>query len=161
MKEDTDRLMSEHTIEAEKEAIIDEFSFFDDWIARYEYIIELGRKLPDLPEELRVASHLVPGCQSQVWFYADREGDLVHFRADSDAMIVRGLIALLLRVYSGRRPTDILATGPEFLEKIELGSHLSGSRANGLFAMVQRIKAFAAAFKDHADQPAVDPAALS
>lgn len=150
----------DRTIDEEKEAIIEEFSFFDDWITRYEYIIELGRKLPDLPESLRVESHLVPGCQSQVWFYADRDGEKIRFRADSDAMIVRGLIALLLRVYSGRRPEEILANGPEFLEKIELGSHLSGSRANGLHAMVNRIQAFAAAFNAHADEPAVDPAAL-
>ena len=150
----------QRTIEEEKAAIIEEFSFFDDWVTRYEYIIELGRKLPGLDEALRLDSHLVPGCQSQVWFYADRDGDLIRFRADSDAMIVRGLIALLLRVYSGRRPEEILATGPEFLEKIELGSHLSGSRANGLHAMVKRIQAFAAAFIAHAGEPAVDPATL-
>ena len=151
----------DRTIEEEKAAIIEEFSFFDDWVMRYEYIIELGRKLPDLPEALRVDTHLVPGCQSQVWFYADRDGERVRFRADSDAMIVRGLIALLLRVYSGRRPDEILKTGPEFLEQIELGSHLSGSRANGLHAMVKRIQAFAAAFQAKDDKSAVDPATLA
>jgi len=152
--------MTAPTIEQEKEAIVEEFSFFDDWIAKYEYIIELGRKMPGLPEALRVDSHLVPGCQSRVWFYADREDGTIRFRADSDAMIVRGLIALLLRVYSGRTPEEILATGPEFLERIELGSHLSGSRANGLHAMVKRIKAFAAAYAAEPAGAAVDPASL-
>lgn len=149
------------TIEEEKEAIIEEFGFLDDWIARYEYIIELGRKLPGLAESEKLDSHLVPGCQSRVWFYADPEGHVIRFRADSDAMIVRGLIALLLRVYSGRSARDILATGPEFLEKIELGSHLSGSRANGLAAMVRRIHAFAAAQRAHEGAGEIDPAVLT
>lgn len=149
------------SIEDEKQAIIEEFAFLGDWMARYEYIIELGRKLPDLPDEMRLDSHLVPGCQSRVWFHADRDGELIRYRADSDAMIVRGLIALLLRVYSGRAAAEILATGPEFLEQIELGSHLSGSRANGLYSMVKRIKSFAAAFEGDCGAATVHPATLT
>ena len=150
------------TLDEAKRNIVDEFTFLGDWMLRYEHIIDLGRGLGDLPDELRRDSHLVPGCQSRVWFHASRDaGGLIHFRADSDAMIVRGLIALLLRIYSGRRADEILATSPEFFEILELGSHLSGSRANGLHAMVKRIHAFAAAYRDAEQAAAVDPAALT
>jgi cysteine desulfuration protein SufE len=132
-------------IEAEKQKIVEEFALFDSWLERYEYIIELGRKLSGIAPEKRTPEYRVRGCQSQVWFDARREDGRIVFEADSDAMIVRGLIALLLRVYSGRAPEAILATSPAFLEKIELGSHLSGSRANGLAAMVARIHEFARA----------------
>lgn len=135
-------------IEDEKQAIIEEFEFLGDWVQRYEYIVELGRKLPDLPDDMKTDVYKVTGCQSQVWFHAERQGALIHYRADSDAMIVRGLIALLLRLYSGRSADEILGTTPEFFEVLELGSHLSGSRANGLHAMIQRIHQFAQAFRD-------------
>lgn len=149
------------TLDEAKRNIVDEFTFLGDWMLRYEHIIDLGRKLGDLPDELRRDSHLVPGCQSRVWFHAGRDaGGLIHFRADSDAMIVRGLIALLLRIYSGRRADEILATSPDFFEILELGSHLSGSRANGLHAMVKRIQAFAAAYRDAEQAAEVDPAEL-
>ena len=134
------------SIEEEQQKMVEEFSMFDDWMARYEYVIDLGRKLPDFPEELRADANKVPGCQSIVWFHAGREGDRLFFQADSDAAIVKGLIALLLRIYSGRTPDEILTTPPSVFEKIELGSHLTGNRANGLHAMVQRIHAYAAAF---------------
>jgi cysteine desulfuration protein SufE len=137
------------TLDEAKRNLVDEFTFLGDWTQRYEHIVDLGRRLDDLPDDLRLDSHLVPGCQSRVWFHASRDdGGQIHFRADSDAMIVRGLIALLLRVYSGRRADEILATPPDFFEVLELGSHLSGSRANGLHAMVQRIQAYAAAYRD-------------
>ena len=124
--------MDIETLDEAKRNIVDEFTFLGDWMQRYEHIVDLGRKLDDLPDDMRLESHLVPGCQSRVWFHASRDdGGLIHFRADSDAMIVRGLIALLLRLYSGRRPSEILATPPEFFEILELGSHLSGGRANG------------------------------
>ncbi len=132
-------------IEDEKQKIVEEFTLFDAWLERYEYIIELGKKLPGIAPEKRTAQYKVQGCQSQVWFDARREGGRVVYEADSDAMIVRGLIALLLRVYSGRTPEAILATSPQFLEKIELGSHLSGNRANGLASMVKRIHDYARA----------------
>jgi cysteine desulfuration protein SufE len=132
-------------IEDEKQKIVEEFALFDSWLERYEYIIELGKNLPGIAQEKRTAQYRVTGCQSQVWFDARREGGRISFEADSDAMIVRGLIALLLRIYSGRTPEAILATSPQFLEKIELGSHLSGNRANGLVAMVKRIHDYARA----------------
>ena len=132
-------------IEDEKQKIVDEFALFDSWLERYEYIIELGRKLPDIAREKRAPQYRVAGCQSQVWFDARSEDGRIVYEADSDAMIVRGLIALLLRVYSGRAPDAILATSPQFLAKLELGSHLSGSRANGLAAMVKRIHDYARA----------------
>lgn len=146
-------------IEVAKQDIIEEFGFFDSWTERYEYIVELGRKLPDLPAAYRTDVYKVPGCQSQVWFVARNENGRIHFEADSDAMIVRGLIALLLRIYSGRRPEEILATSPEFFDEIELGSHLSGSRANGLHAMVRRIQAYARAFGEPDDAAVIDPGA--
>lgn len=136
------------TIDQTTQEIVDEFAFFDDWVQRYEYIIELGKALKDLPDDKKDEAHKVPGCQSQVWFHARRENSRIHFDADSDAMIVRGLVALLLRVYSGRTPEEIIGTPPAFFEVLELGSHLSGSRANGLHAMVTRIHAYAKAFRD-------------
>jgi len=128
------------------QAIIDEFSLFDDWIDRYEYIIELGRALEALDAAFHTDQYRVKGCQSQVWFRAREEGGRIFFEADSDAMIVRGLIALLLRVYSGRTPSEILETPPDFFDAIDLGSHLSGNRANGLAAMVEHIQSYARSF---------------
>ena len=148
------------TIKQAQQGIIEEFGLFESWTDRYEYIIELGRELPDLPEEYRTDVHLVPGCQSRVWFHARRTGGQIYFDADSDALIVRGLIALLLRVYSGRLPDEILATPPDFFDKIELGSHLSGSRANGLHAMVKRIQQYARMFEQAATAETIDPATL-
>jgi len=148
------------TIDQATQEIIDEFSFFDDWMQRYEYIIEMGKNLKGLPDEMKDEAHKVPGCQSQVWFHARREDGRIFFDADSDAMIVRGLIALLLRVYSGRTPDEIIGTPPEFFEVLELGSHLSGSRANGLHAMVTRIHAYAKAFRDEDAAETIAPGAL-
>ncbi len=136
------------SIEDAKQSIVDEFSLFDSWVDRYEYIVELGKQLPDLPEAYRTDQYKVKGCQSQVWFQAREEQGKISFDADSDAMIVRGLIALLLRVYSGRLAAEILATPPDFFDAIELGSHLSGNRANGLAAMVNHIQAYARSFSD-------------
>jgi cysteine desulfuration protein SufE len=136
------------SIEEAKQSIVDEFSLFDSWVDRYEYIVELGKQLPGLPDECRTDQYKVKGCQSQVWFRARRESGTIFFDADSDAMIVRGLIALLLRVYSGRGAAEILATPPDFFDAIELGSHLSGNRANGLAAMVNHIQSYARSFSD-------------
>jgi cysteine desulfuration protein SufE len=138
------------TLEDAKSNIIGEFALFDDWMARYEYIIELGRALPGLPADKKTDTYKVKGCQSQVWFTAREEDGLLYFEADSDAMIVRGLIALLLRVYSGRTAEEIIATPPEFFERIELGSHLSGSRANGLHAMIRHIHGYAQSIRESA-----------
>ena len=136
------------SIEDAKQSIVDDFSLFDSWVDRYEYIVELGKQLPGLPEDCRTDQYKVKGCQSQVWFHARAESGRIFFDADSDAMIVRGLIALLLRVYSGRLAAEILATPPDFFDAIELGSHLSGNRANGLAAMVNHIQAYARSFGD-------------
>lgn len=141
------------TIEEAVRNIVDEFGLFDGWLDRYEHIIELGRALPGLPPERRTEMARVRGCQSQVWFHAREDGGRVHFEADSDAVIVRGLIALLLRVYSGRTPEQILATPPDFFERIELGSHLTGNRANGLHAMVRHIQGYARSFHAQAATP--------
>lgn len=128
--------------EAEAE-IIEEFSFFDDWKDKYAYLIDLGRKLDVLPEHERVDANKVSGCQSQVWMVAAKEGGRMVFCAASDAAIVSGLIALLLRVYSGRLPETILACEPEFIARIGLADHLSPTRSNGLFSMVRKIRAMA------------------
>ena len=135
------------TIAEAKQSIIEEFSLFDDWVDRYEYIIELGKALEGLPEECHTEQFRVKGCQSQVWFRPQTIDGQIIYEADSDAMIVRGLIALLLRVYSGRSPEDILNTPPDFFDHIELGSHLSGNRANGLHAMINFIQSYAGARK--------------
>ena len=127
------------SIDEAKSNLVEEFAFLGDWVQRYEYIVDLGKRLDGLDEAEKVDEQLVSGCQSRVWFYSDRDGQWLRFRADSDAIIVRGLIAILLRIYSGRTPDEILATPPTFFEALELGSHLSGSRANGLHAMVKRI----------------------
>lgn len=124
-------------------AIVEEFGFFGDWTERYQYLIDLGRKLPALPDELRSEANRVHGCQSQVWLVAEGDADCLRFRAISDSSIVSGLIALLLRVYSGRSAAEILATEPGFIDAIGLGKHLSPTRSNGLAAMLATIRAHA------------------
>jgi len=121
-------------------AIVEEFSFFGDWTERYQYLIDLGRKLPPLPEEFKTEAHKVQGCQSQVWLVAGGDSEQLEFRAISDSAIVSGLIALLLRVYSGRSAREILETEPRFIEAIGLAKHLSPTRNNGLAAMFKRIQ---------------------
>ena len=120
--------------------IVDEFAFFDDWEERYQHLIALGRKLPDLDASYKTEENRLRGCQSLVHFKAEYDAPLLHFRAASDAAIVQGLIALLLRVYSGQRPEDILATTPEFLTEIGLDEHLSPTRKNGLASLVGAIR---------------------
>jgi len=123
-----------------QQELIDEFSLFDDWTDRYQYLIDLGRKLPEFPQQWRDEEHRLHGCQSQVWIHHERRGDLLHFDAISDSAIVSGLIALLLRVYSDRRAEEIVATEPEFVSAIGLDSHLSPTRKNGLRAMLDAIR---------------------
>jgi cysteine desulfuration protein SufE len=127
-----------------QQEIIDEFSLFEDWMDRYQYLIDLGRRLPPFPEELRTEENRIRGCQSQVWFVAEQKDGRLYFQAISDAAIVSGLIAVLLRLYSGRRPQDILDTPPDFVEALQLQSHLSPTRSNGLSSMLQAIRRFAA-----------------
>jgi len=135
--------MMSNEVELAQQEVIDEFSFFEDWMDRYQYLIDLGRRLPDFPEELRTEENRIRGCQSQVWFVTEAKGDRLEFRAISDAAIVSGLIALLLRLYSGRRPQDILDTPPDFVKALQLESHLSPTRSNGLSSMLKAIRGFA------------------
>ena len=125
-------------------AVIEEFAFFDDWMDRYQYLIDLGRRLPALSADELVDANKIKGCQSQVWFVADRDGDRLNFRATSDAAIVSGLIAVLLRIYSGKRASDILSSTPEFVQALGFEQHLSPTRSNGLAAMLGTIQQFAA-----------------
>jgi cysteine desulfuration protein SufE len=129
-------------IDAQQE-IIEEFGFFDDWTARYQYLIDLGRKLPPLAPEDMTAANKVDGCQSQVWIVVSGDANRLDLHAASDSAIVSGLIALLLRVYSGHGAREILDTDPAFINAIGLGKHLSPTRSNGLAAMVKTIKAHA------------------
>lgn len=138
--------MSETSIAAAaaaQDAIVDEFAFFGDWTERYQYLIDLGRKLPPFPEEWKTEANKVHGCQSQVWLVPSGDAQRLEFAASSDSSIVTGLIALLLRVYSGRSAAAILATEPRFIEAIGLAKHLSPTRSNGLSAMLKTIKEFA------------------
>jgi cysteine desulfuration protein SufE len=130
---------------AEATLIADEFGFFDDWEDRYQMVIDQGRRLAPLPDKYRTDSYRLRGCQSVVYFAAEKDEDgTIRFLAESDAAIVQGLVALLLRVYSGRSAAEILATDPDFLQKIGLDSHLSATRKNGLASMLQAIKSAAA-----------------
>ena len=132
-------------VEAAQREIVEEFSFFEDWMDRYQYLIDLSRRLPEFPDEYRNDQYRIKGCQSQVWFVAEQQPDgRLAFRAISDAAIVSGLIAVLLRIYSGKRPADILATPPDFIEALGLEKHLSPTRSTGLHSMLEAIRKFAA-----------------
>jgi len=133
-------------IEAQ-EKIVKEFENLQDWDEKYSHIIKLGRELEAYPEEFRNDKFKVNGCQSQVWIHARAKDGKVVFEADSDAMIVKGLIAILMRVYSGYKPSEILAASPDFLKKIGIDNHLSPTRKNGLSAMLKQIQMYALAFK--------------
>ena len=125
--------------------LIEEFQFFDDWMDRYQYLIDLGKRLPEFPEADRTEDNRIKGCQSQVWFVAEKSDDRLDFHAISDAAIVSGLIALLLRVYSGKRAQEIIDTPPDFISALQLQQHLSPTRSNGLASMLSAIREFAAA----------------
>ena len=131
-------------VQKAQEELIEEFRFFDDWMDRYQYIIDLGRRLPEFPEAEKTDANKIKGCQSQVWFLADMKDGRLHFQAISDAAIVSGLIAILLRIYSDRRPEDILATPADFVTALNLEQHLSPTRSNGLASMLKAIHEFAA-----------------
>jgi cysteine desulfuration protein SufE len=123
--------------------LIEEFEFFDSWVDRYQYIIDLGRKLPEFPDTWRTEENRIHGCQSQVWLKTEQHSDRLEFRAISDSAIVSGLIAILMRVYSGKKPREIFATSPDFIKEIGLDEHLSPTRSNGLNSMIRVIKAAA------------------
>ena len=139
----SDAQPSQEILDAQNE-LVETFGLFGDWTERYQYIIDMGRRLPEFPEEFRTEENRIRGCQSQVWFVADKQDGRLVFQAISDAAIVSGLIAILLRLYSGRDPQDILDTPPDFVAALQLESHLSPTRSNGLSSMLQAIRNFAA-----------------
>ena len=130
-----------------QDEIIDEFTGFDDWLDRYQLLIDLGNEQEPLPEEYKTDNNLIEGCQSRVWLQADVIDGKVIFRAESDALIVKGIVALLIKVYSGHTPDEILAAEPYFVEAIGLKEHLSPTRSNGLVAMIKQMRLYALAFK--------------
>ncbi|APX93071.1 Fe-S cluster assembly protein SufE [Halomonas sp. 1513] len=129
----------EPTPQAAQQALIDEFAMFDNWMDRYQYIIDMGKQLPTFPEEWKTPDYKIEGCQSNVWIRHARDGERLHFDATSDAAIVSGLIAVLMRIYNDREPQEVVATEPSFLEALGLDKHLSPTRSNGLHAMLARI----------------------
>lgn len=128
------------TIQEKEQDIIDEFSIYDDWMDKYEYIIELGKDLPIIAEELKTEDRLIKGCQSRVWLQADLDNGKMKFSADSDAIITKGIIALLIRVLNDEKPEDIAKSELNFIKEIGLQEHLSPTRSNGLVSMVKKMK---------------------
>jgi len=136
--------MNIETIQAD---LIDEFSMFDDWMERYEHMIDLGKSLPLIDSEFKTEDNIIKGCQSKVWLHADLESEKVVFSADSDAIITKGIVAILIRVFSNQSPETILNTSTDFIDEIGLKEHLSPTRANGLVSMVKQIKMYALAYQ--------------
>ena len=135
------------TIKEAQQEIIEEFSFFEDWMQRYEHMIELGKSLPLIDPKYKTENHIIKGCQSKVWVHADLNESKLYFTADSDAIITKGIIAILIQVYSGQAPQEILAAETDFIDQIGLKDHLSPTRANGLVSMIKQIKLYALAFQ--------------
>ncbi|GEQ84699.1 Fe-S metabolism protein SufE [Patiriisocius marinistellae] len=135
------------TIEQIQEELIDEFSMFDDWMQRYEYMIDLGKSLPLIDEAKKTDDKLIKGCQSKVWLDAGLNGEKVNFKADSDAIITKGIIAILIRVFDDQAPEDILSAKMDFIDEIGLKEHLSPTRANGLVSMVKQLKLYALGYQ--------------
>lgn len=134
------------TIKETQTQIVEEFALFDDWMDKYSYLIELGGDLPTFPESHQTEENIIKGCQSRVWLYGEYKDGLMHYQAFSDAVIVKGIVALLLRVYSEKTPQDILNSDTAFISEIGLDEHLSPTRSNGLLAMIKQIKFYALAF---------------
>ena len=136
------------SIETIKSDIISEFSLFEDWMEKYEYIIELGKSIPLIDPKFKTDDNLIKGCQSKVWMHAEIKNNNVLFYADSDAIITKGIIAILIRVFSNQNPKNILKSDTKFIDEIGLKEHLSPTRANGLVSMIKQIKIYALAFKN-------------
>lgn len=134
-------------IEDKKEEIIEEFSFFEDWDERFQYVIDLGKELPIIKEQYKTDDNIISGCQSKVWLHAELDNEKIVFTADSDAIITKGIIAILIRVFSNQAPAEILKANLDFIDQIGLKSHLSPTRANGLVSMIKQIKMYALAFE--------------
>jgi cysteine desulfuration protein SufE len=135
------------TIEAIQEELIDEFAMFDDWMQRYEYMIDLGKSLPLIDESKKTEDRVIKGCQSKVWLDADIKGDKMVFTADSDAIITKGIIAILIRTFNNQSPVAILNANTDFIDEIGLKEHLSVTRANGLVSMIKKLKLYATAYQ--------------
>ncbi len=135
------------TINEVQNNIIEEFSLFDDWMDKYNVLIDMGKELPVIDPKFKVKDYLIEGCQSKVWLHPDYDGRLISFKADSDAIITRGIVALLIKVLSGRTPDEIIKTELYFIDRIGLRQNLSPTRSNGLLAMVRQMKLYAMAYK--------------
>ncbi|MFC4816234.1 SufE family protein [Flavobacterium sp. GCM10023249] len=135
------------TITEIQNEIVDEFSMFDDWMQRYEYIIELGKSLPLIDEKYKTDDNIIKGCQSKVWVHAEEQNGNVVFTADSDAILTKGIIGILIRTFSNQSPQAILDATTDFIDEIGLKEHLSPTRANGLVSMIKQIKMYALAFQ--------------
>lgn len=135
------------TIETIQNDIVEEFSMFDDWMERYEYIIELGKSLPIIDEQYKTEENIIKGCQSKVWVHGEENNEKIVFTADSDAILTKGIIAILIRVFSNQSAQAILDANTDFIDEIGLKEHLSPTRANGLVSMIKQIKMYALAFK--------------
>lgn len=134
------------TIEEIEKEIIEEFAVYDDWMDKYAYLIEIGNGLPVMDEQHKTDDNLIKGCQSRVWFYPEMRDGKLYFTADSDAIITKGIAALLIRVFSGQQPEEIVRADLKFIEEIGLTQHLSPTRSNGLLSMLKQIKMYALAF---------------
>ena len=135
------------TIEDVQNDIIDEFAMFEDWEERYQYMIDLGKTLPLIEDQYKTDDNIIKGCQSRVWVHANMVEDKVNFTADSDAIITKGIIAILIRVFSNQHPKDIIEANTDFIDKIGLKEHLSPTRANGLVSMIKQLKLYAIAYQ--------------
>lgn len=138
------------TIKEIQDELIEDFAFYTDWMEKYEYIIQLGKELPLIDEQYKQDQYLIKGCQSKVWLYPDLKDGKVYFSADSDAVITKGLVSLMVKVLSGHSPKDIVASDLYFIDQIGLKEHLSPTRANGLLSMVKQMKLYALAFQARA-----------
>lgn len=136
-----------NSIEEIQEEIVDEFALFDEWMDKYEHLIELGKELPLIDEQYKTDDNLIKGCQSRVWLHAEMKDGKINYSADSDAIITKGIVALMIRVFSGQEPAAIAGASLEFIDRIGLKEHLSPTRSNGLLAMVKQIKLYAVAFQ--------------
>ena len=138
----------QNSIKNIEEEIVDEFNMFENWIDKYDYLIDLGKSLPKIDNEYKVKDNIITGCQSQVWLHAKQEDNKVVFTADSDAIMTKGIIAMLIRVLSGQKAENIINTNLDFIDKIGLNEQLSQTRANGLNSMIKQMKIYALAFKN-------------
>ena len=135
------------SIQEIQEEVIEEFGIFEDWMQRYEHMIDLGKSLPLIADEFKTEDNIIKGCQSKVWVHGELKNDQLEFTADSDAIITKGIIAILIRVFSNQHPKDILDAETDFIDQIGLKEHLSPTRANGLVSMIKQIKMYAIAFQ--------------